>query len=241
MLEKEVKRLGYDNKTFLKPERLKAAAVKLTLDNEENLFASIGYGGVTLQAVMTRLVEIYKQEEKASVGKDMSKMLAELKTRSSGEKSKGGSVLVKGEAGLLVHLAKCCNPVPGDQIVGYITRGRGVSVHMIDCKNITNNKEEFERMIEVSWDLGSESSKYQVTIQIISNNKPGVMANVMMVASEAKVNISSVTAKADEKNNNFQIMVGIEVNSNDHLEYIMGKMRRVKDVHSVGRYLSSNR
>ena len=241
MLEKEVKRLGYDNKTFLKPECLKAAAVKLTLDNEENLFASIGYGGVTLQAVMTRLVEIYKQEEKASVGKDMSKMLAELKTRSSGEKSKGGSVLVKGEAGLLVHLAKCCNPVPGDQIVGYITRGRGVSVHMIDCKNITNNKEEFERMIEVSWDLGSESSKYQVTIQIISNNKPGVMANVMMVASEAKVNISSVTAKADEKNNNFQIMVGIEVNSNDHLEYIMGKMRRVKDVHSVGRYLSSNR
>lgn len=241
MLEKEVKRLGYDTKTFLKVERLKAAATKLTLDTDENLFASIGYGGVTLQAVMTRLVEIYKQEEKSTVDKDMSKMLAELKTKNTGEKTKGSSVLVKGESGLLVHLAKCCNPVPGDQIVGYITRGRGVSVHMIDCKNITNNKEEFERMIEVSWDLGSADGKYRVTIQIVSNNNTGVMANVMMVASESKVNITSVSAKVDDKNSTAQITIGLEVNNHDHLEYIMGKMRRVKDVHSVGRYLASNR
>lgn len=241
MLEKEVKRLGYDIKTFLKVERLKAAATKLTLDTDENLFAAIGYGGVTLQAVMTRLVEIYKQEEKSTVDKDMSKMLAELKTKNTGEKTKGSSILVKGESGLLVHLAKCCNPVPGDQIVGYITRGRGVSVHMIDCKNITNNKEEFERMIEVSWDLGSADGKYRVTIQIVSNNNTGVMANVMMVASESKVNITSVSAKVDEKNSTAQITIGLEVNNNDHLEYIMGKMRRVKDVHSVGRYLASNR
>lgn len=241
LLEKEIKRLGYDVKVLLKQERLKNAAIKLTLDTEDNLLAAVGYGGVTLQAVMTRLIEIYKQEEKISTDKDMSKMLAELKTKSSGEKAKGSGILVKGESGLLVHLAKCCNPVPGDQIVGYITRGRGVSVHMIDCKNITNNKEEFERMIDVTWAIDSSASKYKVTIQIVSNNNPGVLANIMMVASETKVNIGSVSARIDEKNSTAQITMGIDVNNNDHLEYIMGKMRRVKDVHSVGRYLSSNR
>lgn len=239
MLEKEIKRLGYDVKSFLKPERLKTVATKLTIDNDENLFASLGYGGVTLQAVMTRLVEIYKQEEKSTTNKNMSEMLAELKTKSSGEKTKGRGILVKGESGLLVRLAKCCNPVPGDQIVGYITRGRGVSVHLLDCTNIKNNKEEYERMIEVSWDIDSSDSKYKVTIQILSNNNTGVMANIMMVASEAKVNISSMSAKIDEKTKTAQIMLGIEVNSQDHLEYIMGKMRRVKDVHSVIRYISS--
>ena len=239
MLEKEIKRLGYDVKSFLKPERLKTVATKLTIDNDENLFASLGYGGVTLQAVMTRLVEIYKQEEKSTTNKNMSEMLAELKTKSSGEKTKGRGILVKGESGLLVRLAKCCNPVPGDQIVGYITRGRGVSVHLLDCTNIKNNKEEYERMIEVSWDIDSADSKYKVTIQILSNNNTGAMANIMMVASETKVNISSMSAKIDEKNKTAQIMLGIEVNSQDHLEYIMGKMRRVKDVHSVVRYISS--
>lgn len=240
MLEKEIKRLGYDLKSFLKPERLKIVASKLTIDNDENLFASLGYGGVTVQGVMTRLVEIYRQEEKSTTNKNMSEMLAELKTKSSGsEKSKGRGILVKGESGLLVRLAKCCNPVPGDQIVGYITRGRGVSVHLIDCTNITGNKEEYERIIEVSWELDSSDSKYKVTIQILSNNSTGVMANIMMVASESKINISSVSAKVDEKTKTAQIMLGIEVNSHDHLEYIMGKMRRVKDVHTVSRYISS--
>lgn len=240
MLEKEIKRLGYDLKSFLKPERLKIVASKLTIDNDENLFASLGYGGVTVQGVMTRLVEIYRQEEKSTTNKNMSEMLAELKTKSSGsEKSKGRGILVKGESGLLVRLAKCCNPVPGDQIVGYITRGRGVSVHLIDCTNITGNKEEYERIIEVSWELDSSDSKYKVTIQILSNNSTGVMANIMMVASESKINISSVSAKVDEKTKTAQIMLGIEVNSYDHLEYIMGKMRRVKDVHTVSRYISS--
>ena len=240
MLEKEVKRLGYDVKSFLKPERLKTVAGKLTIDNDENLFASLGYGGVTLQAVMTRLVEIYKQEEKSTTNKNMSEILAELKTKSTGsEKSRGRGILVKGESGLLVRLARCCNPVPGDQIVGYITRGRGVSVHLIDCTNITGNKEEYERIIEVAWDIDSSDSKYKVTIQILSNNSTGVMANIMMVASESKINISSVSAKVDEKTKTAQIMMGIEVNSHDHLEYIMGKMRRVKDVHTVSRYMSS--
>ena len=170
----------------------------------------------------------------------MSKMLAELKTKGSSEKvGKGKGILVKGESGLLVRLAKCCNPVPGDQIVGYITRGRGVSVHIIDCKNIANNPDEYERLIEVAWDIGTSDSKYRVAIQINSNNNTGVMANIMMVASESKVSITSVTAKVDEKNKSATITLGLEVSSLDHLEYIMAKMRRVKNVYSVYRYLTS--
>lgn len=240
MLEKEIKKLGYDVKVMLKGDRLKTIASKLTLSGDDNLMAAIGYGGVTLQAVMTRLIELYQQEEKANINNDMSKMLAELKTKSNHDKS-GQGILVKGESGLLVRLAKCCNPVPGDQIVGYITRGRGVSVHMLDCKNIASNPEEFARIIDVAWDMGTFSAhnKYKVTIQITAMNTPGVLANIMMVASEAKVNISSVTAKVDDKTKSATITLGLDVDSLDHLEYIMGKMRRVKDVFSVYRYLSS--
>ncbi|WP_019880072.1 RelA/SpoT family protein [Succinispira mobilis] len=240
LLEREVKRLGYDSKSFLKPDRLKSVAQKITVAGDDNLLAALGYGGVTVQAVMTRLIELYKQEEKATTNGDMSKMLAELKTKGSSEKvGKGKGILVKGESGLLVRLAKCCNPVPGDQIVGYITRGRGVSVHIIDCKNIANNPDEYERLIEVAWDIGTSDSKYRVAIQINSNNNTGVMANIMMVASESKVSITSVTAKVDEKNKSATITLGLEVSSLDHLEYIMAKMRRVKNVYSVYRYLTS--
>ena len=122
MLEKECKRLGYNHKEFASQDKLKSVAEKLRLPDVDGLLASLGYGGTTLTAIMSRLVDIYKQEQQKQLQskKDLSQLLAELKPRTSKAKSSHG-ILVKGEDGIMVKLARCCNPVPGDPVIGYIT------------------------------------------------------------------------------------------------------------------------
>ena len=148
MLEKECKRLGYNHKEFASQDKLKTVAEKLRLPDVDGLLlASLGYGGTTLTAIMSRLVDIYKQEQQKQLQskKDLSQLLAELKPRTSKAKSSHG-ILVKGEDGIMVKLARCCNPVPGDPVIGYITRGSGISVHRTDCPNVmSNNPEEQSR------------------------------------------------------------------------------------------------
>ena len=233
LLERESKRLGYDPKVLLKTDRLKEVANRMNVAADDNLVAAIGYGGVTIHGVMTKLIELYKKETKSETPQDISQMLSALKPRSSKNKASHG-ILVKGESGLMVRLAKCCNPVPGDVIVGYITRGRGVSVHRADCTNVLNNEEEYERMIEVMWDIATDSV-YKVTIQVNAADRPGVLTDIMMVASEAKMNISAVNART-EKNKTATVTLSLEITSRERLEYIMSKMRRVKNVYSVSRH-----
>ena len=233
MLEKESKRLGYDPKVLLKTDRLKEIANRMNIAADDNLVAAVGYGGVTIHGVMTKLIELYKKETKSETPQDISQMLAGLKPKSSKSKASHG-ILVKGESGLMVRLAKCCNPVPGDMIVGYITRGRGVSVHRADCTNVLNNEEEYERMIEVMWDIATDAL-YKVTIQVNAADRPGVLTDIMLVASEAKMNISAVNART-EKNKTATVTLSLEISAKEQLEYIMSKMRREKNVYSVSRY-----
>ncbi|MEE3396867.1 MAG: bifunctional (p)ppGpp synthetase/guanosine-3',5'-bis(diphosphate) 3'-pyrophosphohydrolase, partial [Succiniclasticum sp.] len=158
MLEKECKRLGYNHKEFASQDKLKSVAEKLRLPDVDGLLASLGYGGTTLTAIMSRLVDIYKQEQQKQLQskKDLSQLLAELKPRTSKAKSSHG-ILVKGEDGIMVKLARCCNPVPGDPVIGYITRGSGISVHRTDCPNVmSNNPEEQSRLIDVTWDVATD-------------------------------------------------------------------------------------
>lgn len=238
MLDKEAKRLGYDPKVLASPDKLKEAGSKLRIDSDDNLLAALGYGGVTLNTVMSRLVEIYKKEQKLNTTKDLSDLLAELKPRKSKAKASHG-ILVKGEAGLMVKLARCCNPIPGDPVIGYITRGSGVSVHRADCPNVlTNNPEEQSRLIDVSWDVGLDSV-YKVNILITSMDKTGIIADIMMVTTDAKLNIFSMVCKTD-KNKVANIHLGLDINSLDQLEYFMNRIRRMKGVYSVERVLSNS-
>lgn len=233
MLEREVKRLGYDLKVLLTPEKLKAVYTKLRIDTEENLFATLGYGGVTLNTVMSKLVELYKKEQQQNTAKDLAAVLAELKPRKSKAKSSHG-ILVKGEEGIMVKLARCCNPIPGDPVTGYITRGSGVSVHRADCPNVlSNNPAEQGRLIEVSWDVGI-NDVYKVTIMITSQDRPGMMSEIMNVTSEAKLNIFSLSCHTD-KNKNASVYMGIDITSLDQLDYVMNRIRRMKGVYSVER------
>lgn len=237
MLEREVKRLGYEVKALVSPEKLKEAGSKLRIDSDENLLATLGYGGVTLNTVMSKLVDIYKREQQLTTTKDLAQVLAELKPRKSKAKSSHG-ILVKGEEGIMVKLARCCNPIPGDPVIGYITRGSGISVHRADCPNVlSNNPEEQQRLIEVAWDIGI-NEVYKVNIMITSGDRPGIMSEIMNIVSEAKVNISSLNCHTD-KNKIAILHMGLDIVSLEQLEYVMNKIRRMKGVFTVERVLST--
>ena len=239
MLEKEAKRLGYEPKQLFKSGRLLEVAKKLNISQEEDLLAAVGYGGITMNGIMSKLIELHKKELKEAAGPDISKLLSELKPTHGKMKKSSHGILVEGEAGLLVRLARCCNPIPGDPIVGYITRGRGVSVHRADCPNVLGDMGDFSRLIEVDWDIGL-AKVYTVQITIVANDKSGVLTTLLAVPSEMKVNISSINAKPNRRNKTSTIMMGLDVKNAQQIQQIMTKLRRLKDVYSVTRALSTN-
>ena len=240
LIKEEAKHLGYAPKQLLKEGRLQQVADKLNIQSEDDLLAALGFGGLTVRSVMTKLIELYKKDLKEATPPDVSKMLSELKTpQHNGKRSRSShGVLVEGESGLLVRLARCCNPIPGDQIVGFITRGRGVSVHRADCPNVLRDN-DLSRLIEVSWDIGLDKD-YTVEIEIVCNDKSGALAELLAVPSEMKLNIRSVNANPNRNNKTSTVVMGIDVKSASQVAQIMTKMRRLKNVYSVTRAMGRN-
>ena len=237
MLEREVKRLGYEPKTMLAPDKLKEVANKLRIDTGENLVATIGYGGITMNTVMTKLVDIYKREQKAETPKDLQEVLSELKPRQSKSKNSHG-ILVKGEDGIMVKLARCCNPIPGDPVVGYITRGAGISVHRADCPNVLSNKpEEQARLIEVGWDV-KVNDVFKANLLITSMDRPGLMSEVLNIVSETKLNIYALNVHTD-KSKTCVTNLGLDISAVDQLNYVINKIRRLKGIYTVERIISN--
>ena len=238
LIEKEAKRLGYEPKALLKDDRLNEVAQKLKLSSEDDLLASLGYGGITTHGIMSKLIELHKQELQETTSPDISKLLSELKPSQGTVKKSSHGILVEGEGGLLVRLARCCNPIPGDPIVGYITRGRGVSVHRADCPNILNDVDSLARVIEVDWDIGLDKV-YTVQIAIICNDQSGVLTKLLAVPSEMKININSINAKPNRSNKTSTVIMGLDVKSAQQVSQLMTKLRRLKDVFSVTRSFTS--
>lgn len=238
LIEKEAKRLGYEPKALLKDDRLNEVAQKLKLPSEDDLLASLGYGGITTHGIMSKLIELHKQELQETTSPDISKLLSELKPSQGTVKKSSHGILVEGEGGLLVRLARCCNPIPGDPIVGYITRGRGVSVHRADCPNVLNDVDSLARVIEVDWDIGLDKV-YTVQIAIICNDQSGVLTKLLAVPSEMKININSINAKPNRSNKTSTVIMGLDVKSAQQVSQLMTKLRRLKDVFSVTRSFTS--
>lgn len=237
MLEREVKRLGYEPKSMLAPDKLKEVANKLRIDTGENLIATIGYGGITMNTVMTKLVDIYKREQKAETPKDLQEVLSELKPRQSKSKNSHG-ILVKGEDGIMVKLARCCNPIPGDPVVGYITRGAGISVHRADCPNVLSNKpEEQARLIEVGWDV-KVNDVFKANLLITSMDRTGLMSEVLNIVSESKLNIYALNVHTD-KTKTCVTNLGLDISAVDQLNFVINKIRRLKGVYTVERIISN--
>ena len=234
-LEKEAKRLNYTWKELITDNRLQQVTKQLKAGTEEEMFAACGYGGIPVSTVLLRLIELYKKSKEAEESKRSTEQILE-KLKSQGQKKtkNGTGVLVKGEAGVMVRMAKCCNPVPGDDIIGYITRGRGVSVHRSDCCSLGHTPEDLERMIEVAWD-GASSESFHVGIDIQAYDRAGILMEVMAVLSELKITITNINAKVQEDTKNVSINVTVDIRDISQLDFVMTKLRRIREVYTVQR------
>ncbi|MCQ4113313.1 bifunctional (p)ppGpp synthetase/guanosine-3',5'-bis(diphosphate) 3'-pyrophosphohydrolase [Megasphaera sp. SC8-1] len=233
-LERECKRLGHDWKALNVGGRLGRVAKQMNAGSEDDLVAAVGYGGFAVNTVLIKLLELHKKDLQKQEEKTNSLVaLEKLKTKKP-VKHNGTGILVKGEPGLLVRLAKCCSPVPGDPIIGFITRGRGVSVHRADCPNVTHGQNDVDRLIDVEWDYDG-NERFEVNMEIVAYDRTGIMAEIMATLAEMKISILSVNAKTSDTKN-VTIHMGISIKDLAQFEFVATKIRRLKDVYAVERY-----
>lgn len=226
MLEREAKRKGYDFKTLFKPEWVKGVFKKFTLQSTEDMYAAVGYGGITTGQILTKLIHEYRKENRVE---EEAQQATHIKRKTTAS----GGVIVKGYDDMVVRFAKCCNPVPGDTIVGYITRGRGVSVHREDCSNINHDDFEKERMIDVAW-AQDEKSAYNVEIQVSADDRSGLIAELTNMLYEMGYTITSINARMGKKHSAI-MEIGLEISQLSQLDYVISQIKRISGVRDVFR------
>lgn len=228
-LERELKKQGLVPSEWMTNEKLDAVAKALNFGNREDLLAALGYGGVSLNQVLSKLTEKARKE-----GPDERPTNV---VRPSKDSKPIHGVRVKGVDNVLVRFSRCCTPVPGDEIIGFITKGRGISIHRQDCPNIQQQlKSESERFIEVEWEADDETSSYPVDIEITGYNRKGFLNEVLQTVSEAKTNISAISGRSD-KNKVTTILMTINIHNLDHLQKVVDKVKTIKDIYSVRRIM----
>ncbi|PZD94157.1 (p)ppGpp synthetase [Paenibacillus sambharensis] len=238
MLERELKRLGLEPSQWLQDDKLMEAANKFTFHDIEDMLSAVGFGGITAAQIVTKLTEKLRKEAEEASKIELTSEVKEMKSPTIAKKKRPThGIRVKGVDNMLVRFARCCNPVPGDEIVGYITRGRGVSVHRTDCNNIptTGDGEEAARVIEVEWEQSVEAN-YAVDIEIRGHDRKGLLNEVLQVVSESKTNISAVSGRSD-KNKLALIHMTILIRNIEHLQSVVDKIKRIQDVFSVHRIM----
>ncbi|CAM3363335.1 RelA/SpoT family protein [Marinicrinis lubricantis] len=236
-VEREIRRLGLEPHLLMTEDKLLEVAKKFNFQDEEDMFSAVGFGGITAAQICTRLTEKLRKEQEEAQLIELSSQVKEMKPAQPKKSRPTHGVRVKGVDNLLVRFARCCSPVPGDEIIGYITRGRGVSIHRADCSNISigGGEEETERLIEVEW-VGSIEANYNVEIEITGHDRKGLLNEVLQVVSESKTVISAVTGRSD-KNKVAQIHMTLLIRNKDHLYSVVEKIKRVQDVYSVQRIM----
>lgn len=231
-VENEIKRQGFDPKEVLTAENIAEAAGKYNFHGEEDMYAAVGYGGITASQIVGKLTERLRRirDEKA-----MPEIKGDFKQDFSKRKSPTQGISVKGVDNLLIRFSRCCTPIPGDNIVGFITRGRGVSVHRENCPNI-HNEDEKDRFVEVEWS-GDLVQEYNVDIEVSGHDRSGFLNEVLNTVSDTKTKIVAVTGKTD-KNKLAKIHMTIAINNLNHLHRVVERLKRIKDVYSVRRILN---
>ncbi|MCC8194561.1 MAG: bifunctional (p)ppGpp synthetase/guanosine-3',5'-bis(diphosphate) 3'-pyrophosphohydrolase, partial [Deltaproteobacteria bacterium] len=222
MLEKQGRKLGVNIAKALKDGDLDKVALDLGVPSTEELFSAVGYARMTPQKVLRHMLpkeEAEKQQE-------------EEKHQAKGQPPKAESVVIQGMRDVMVRYAKCCNPVPGDAIVGYISRGRGVTVHTSDCPTI--QEMEPERLIAVQWEGGVDSMPYPARIRILAKNVKGVLGIIATSLAEDSVNIESGTVRT-LMDNKAELDFVVEVKDTVHLYHVIDKLRSVEAVEEVSR------
>ncbi len=236
LVEKEVKNLEFDVKEVLTSENLKRVAEKFNFSNEEDMFAAVGYNGITAAQIATRLTEKWRKKRDQEQEKNVADVVSEMRQFPASKRRESG-VQVQGIDNLLIRLSKCCNPVPGDDIVGFITKGRGVSVHRNDCPNVHSSDAQ-ARLIPVEWESKiNERREYNVEIEISGFDRRGLLNEVLQAVNETKTNINAVAGKSD-RNKMATINMTISIQNVNHLQKVVERIKQIRDIYAVRRMMS---
>ncbi|MEG1804926.1 MAG: bifunctional (p)ppGpp synthetase/guanosine-3',5'-bis(diphosphate) 3'-pyrophosphohydrolase [Clostridia bacterium] len=225
MLDKEAKRRGFNWTDLLTDEGMKMLSEKLSFQNEDEMYASVGYGAVRVNQIILKLIDLYLKEIEKTKPLEFISTAPKNNTKDLG-------VIVKGNTGLLVKFAGCCSPVPGDDIIGFISRGRGITIHRADCPNIKGMEQE--RLIEASWNNAVPTQSFNVSLQINANDNAGLLAEVTQVFNAMSLKLTSLNARVD-KNHMAIINISVQLSKLTDLELIKTKLGMINGVKEVFR------
>lgn len=227
MLEREARRRGFSLTDLMQVDVIDTILQRLSVVSEEDLYANVGFGGLSTAQVLTRLVEAFRKQHP----EEHAEVVVDAPSSAHRQKSKSG-VLINGNANFTVRMAHCCTPVPGDEIVGYISRGRGVSVHRRDCPNVKSM--EPERLIEAVWDTGGDES-FNATLYITAENSGGLLAGITAYIAAAKMPITAANVKVDAKEHIADVVISVMIKSAEDLEDLVKKIKSINGVIDVRR------
>ena len=247
MVADNLREQGFVPKEFMDKEHIDKLLEDMNYHTADEMYASIGFGDLSAISVVNRLTADIRHENERKRQKELEeeilnsgqKAVSESNAKNSSAtmkiKHKNG-VMIQGISDLMLHLAKCCNPVPGDDIVGYVTKGRGVTIHRSDCRNIANNKDSQGRLIEVEWENVEESSaqSFNANIEVFGYNRSKLLSDVITMLNSLTPNINNLSGKVNE-DNIAHIYATVAVNNSAKLDRILAKLRDIPDVYETRR------
>ena len=237
MLTQYAKSKGYKLGIYTKPQFLESVMRKYGFRDWDSVLAAIGHGGLKEGQVFNKLMEAYdKENQKNLTDEQVLEATGEAQEKLHVTKNKGG-IVVKGIHDVAVRFSKCCSPIPGDEIVGFVTRGRGITIHRTDCVNVLNMSEmDRSRLIEAEWqptdNKGSE--KYMAEIQVYANNRTGLLVDLSKIFTERKIDMRSINSRTS-KQEKATISISFEIGSKEELSSLVAKIRQVESVIDVER------
>ena len=236
LLERETKKQGYNFGEIIKGDALNQYLKKYNYNGIEDIYAAVGVGDTIASNLVSKFKELYIRSTKQEVVslKDLEEQINKNIPKPAKEKEIKAGIIVKGVDNVLVRFAKCCSPVPGDNIIGYITRGRGVSIHRTDCKNINNLENDSEnKIVEVTWGDAC-GSDYTAEIHIKADDREKLLTEIMELITESKTHLAGINAKTSKKGTAL-ITIKAELSNIDQLKELMKKMKKLKGVTEVFR------
>ena len=237
MLAQYARAKGFKITNYTKTQYLEAVLRKYGFRDWDSVLAAIGHGGLKEGQVFNKLVEAYDKENKKNLtDEQVLEAASETQEKLHIAKSKSG-IVVKGIHDVAVRFSKCCNPIPGDEIVGFVTRGRGITIHRTDCVNVLNMSEtDRTRLIEAEWQQPDtkEKEKYMAEIQVYANNRTGLLVDLSKIFTERKIDLRSINSRTS-KQEKVTISMSFEIGSKEELRSLIEKIRQVESVIDVER------
>ena len=238
LLEKQLQEMEFPPKEYLTKQGLKEATQRFNMGSEHDLYAAMGYGELSPFTVANKLTEKARIEIEQKRKVEATQTIEPKTKKDSSDKMKirhEDGVVIEGANNLLIRISRCCNPVPGDEIVGYITKGRGISVHRADCPNVKANDENENRLIDVEWEgTGTDHIDYDTELKVEGYNRSGLLNEVLHVVNTMTKNLNSVNGKVDS-NKVATITLRIGIQNLAQLDNIVDKIKIIPDVYSVHR------